>query len=259
MVKRGFRRFGSAVVKATRQGLGRWAHGISTQFFRQGVICRQPFADSYECPIYIEAQGTFATGAGTNVGSFAFALNSPVLPFNNSGALGVLPNAVLANGSNNPNGLKNLLQNATTGTGLYVTGIVLATQVEVNFQPQTAGDNVKVAFGPVSGASNSYGSAEACAQGPQCYMSLCTSVMRNSIKRAWSPASLLGIPDSLYGVTQFGTMNFTNTVNPVPTWFLQVYYRTLDNAVLVNVLPVVVRVRYMVRWFERTDTQLLDS
>lgn len=259
MFRRGFRRFGTVVTKAIQSRLGRWAHKTTGQWFKAAALCKQPVADSYITDIFATAQGSFSIGAGSKTSGFAFSLNYPVFPFNQVGALGVgLPNPIIANNTNDPAGLKNLLFNSGTATGLWLNGITLATAVELTVQPQNIGDNVKVVMVPVANSTANYGNPENAGAGPNSVERTFTSVYPSKMYRSWSPAAIAGIPDRLWE-SQMGTYNFTFASAPVPQQFVQVWYRTMNNVDLVSILPVMIRVRYTVRFFNRADAALLDT
>ena len=106
--------------------------------------------------------GTNWTGfiTGNTVSNFTFAvgINTPSLPFNQTGGTASgLPNPAVPLNQLQPAGLKNLLLNSTTNSGIYANYRVWTAGVEVTASSTNAADLGYLAIAPLIGTAASYG------------------------------------------------------------------------------------------------------
>lgn len=201
----------------------------------------------------IENQGRAATGAGSATASFAFALNDIVAPFGKTGAVGVsLPNIVAA--GNSPQFLKNILFNATTNTGIYNQYRVWSTAVAVTYTPGNAADSVNTVMVPLTTAASGYTNPEGMASGSNSVTGASTfgsNAIGSTIMGHWSLPALQGVPKLLWPA--FASAIATSAASPGLPMFVQVAYRTDNNADLTATLGIRVQIQYHVEFFARVD------
>jgi len=205
----------------------------------------------------LENQGAQPMGAGTNTGSFAFALNDLINPFSKTGALAVgLPGLVIA--GQNAQFLKNILVNTTTNTGIYNQYRIWSTAVTVTYTPGNAADSVNTVMVPLASASVSYSSFEAMSTGSNSVSGASTfgsSAAGSTMSGIWSMPALAGVPKNLFPA--FSSSIGTFAASPGLQHFLQVAYRTDNNAVLTAVVGIRVQIAYHVEFFTRADAVAL--
>ena len=164
--------------------------------FKISRFTKMPFPDRYLCWLNIENQGSNG-GAGSNTFTFGVALNDPVVPFSKSGPIAVsLVNPVQSIATWDPAGLRNILFNSTTGTGIYTQFRVWTTIVRVTFTPGNAADSVNGAIVPLAQSSNAYTTFESICQAPN---SVTWTSTFGSYGEASTGTAVYGIP-ALYGV-----------------------------------------------------------
>lgn len=235
------------------------AHGPTFLKFARSYICKQPMPDRYDCWLFLDNYGHYASGAA--VGSAAFSLNNLNTPLNVTGALGVaLPNPVTAVGSAMYAGLKNLLYNAATGTGIWNFARVWSVRVELWFCPQSTGDTINVSMAPVTGNVAAYLTVVTCGQGPNsCNSSMTNGVAAsmNTIRNYYSMPALCGISQKEYAADDTHSFNL-GAAAPNPTVYLNVQWGTADAQNLASTLPWKLRLAAHVEFYSRVDSALLD-
>lgn len=250
------RRFG---VFGNGHPIMRTAHTRLT--FSQSLNTKQPMPNRYFTWVTIENSGNFATGAGSNVGNFAFALNDCDIPFTKSGATAAtLPNPVVALANQSPTSFRNLMFNSITVTGFYNTYRVWATRVRIHFTPGNAADTVHCFAVPVLTASATYATTTAAQSGPNTSTwtsSFGGSGQSQSKEFMHSIPDLLGIPRNLY--SSYSNSNTTTGGTPTDKVFLQCGYIDDANNPLTAVLGVRVEVSYHCEFFAREDTHLTTT
>lgn len=229
--------------------------------FKGSRFSKMSMPDRFLTWMSIELQGGISTGAGSNTGTFGFALNDIVFPFNKPGPVGVtLPNPVQAVNAWNPQMLKNFLFNATTNTGIYNQYRVWASEVNVSMTPGNAADTVNICMCPLAQAATAYTGPEAISSGPNSVVKISTfggSGASCTMTALWSMPALAGCPKNLYPA--FASALGTASTTPGLPYFVQVGYRTDDAAMLTAVVGVRIVVRYHVEFLNRADSQLLNS
>jgi len=205
-------------------------------------------------------EGFWPSGMGTAASRFGLAINNCVTPFNIAGGPGAtLPSPLIAN-TFTPTGLKNFLNNSITGTGLYNNYRVWSVNITLTVQPQVSGDNVAVALCPIIGSANTYTNVLSAGQGPYCCTKICSAsnmVSNNTINCHWSLPQILGVNNDEYSALSANTSGIYATP-PTNVIIAEVIYNTLDQAVLNSNLPVFMKLRMHVEFFDRTDTVLLE-
>lgn len=209
----------------------------------------------------VNEMGYLSSGAMTNRGDFNFDLNYPVTAFNSTGGTGfLLPNSIFGT-SGNPAGLKNMLLNPSTNTGLYEYGRVWRVKGQVTFVPQTNTDNLMVSVNPVTSAAAVYGNVVTARQAPYARTKVIeanTSAKANTIFFDYSLPTIVGVKKSEYGAQSANTY-FTYATGPNQPLYAQVTWQQLWNSNLSNAVAIEIKLRYFIEWFQRTDTSLLDT
>lgn len=223
----------------------------------RSLTTRQPIPDNYWTWLTVQGDGYAASGVGS--ASFSFAINNPVLPFNNTGAGGAFPNPSVANNANNPTGLQNLIYNSSTATGLWQYGRVWRTRVTVTPMVSNTADQIQVAMAPLTGTVNTYSTYAALAASPN-------SATRDSqmnmapkdgqLTEDWDIPAIVGIKKQLYDA-QAGAYSFQYATVPTSQVFAQVYMTegTQQNTTGRVVFRIVIQ--YYIQFFQRIDTLLL--
>lgn len=217
----------------------------------------QPFPDRYFAWLEINNSGYWAANAGASVG-FDVDANQLTTPFNP--AVGsVMPNPLVAANVAQPAGLKNLVTNAGTGTGLYVNYRVWRAICTITVQPTSSGDPQIICIAPTT-AGGIYGSITTASQGPNSVKGTATSstgTSDNTVQCNISLPKVLGVPESVYAADINTAGSFST--GPVTSANFQFFAYNQNQVVNTNKLPYTVRVRYFVEFFNRTDSSLLDQ
>jgi hypothetical protein len=226
--------------------------------FKGSLRSLQPMPDTFKTWVTATNSGYWPTGTGTSTNSFQLAIDAICKPFNNTGGTGkLLPNPLVATASESGSGVKNLLYNTDTNTGIYVNYRVWRVILEVQAVPQTQGDSALFAMAPIVNTASQYTSINGITQGVNSVSKMITagtSGKGDMIKANWSIPAILGIQDNQYATTSTAqSYGYTGNVFP------QIGYNLLDgNTALVNTLPVFVKMNQFVEFFRRADGQLLQ-
>lgn len=267
--RRTFRKFGRSSFRKARKVFRR-ANGIapanarpsgnttvSTLNFKLSRFVKCPVPDRYLTWLTIENQGVQGTGAGSNTGTWAFALNDIVTPFSKTGAVPTsLPGIIL--GGTSPAFTKNILFNVTTGTGIYNQYRVWSTAVAITYTPGNAADSVNTVMVPLTNAAAAFVSPEAMAMASNSIAGTSTfgsSGAGSTIMAMWSMPALFGVPKLVFPA--FASAIVTAATTPGLPLFCQVAYRTDNNLILTAGLGIRVQIQYHVEFFSRVDTAAL--
>lgn len=229
----------------------------TTLVFKQSFLTRQPIPDRYFCWLNCFMTGATNVGVGSNTGTWQIKLNALTFPFNTGSPM---PNPIQAVNVTNPAGLKNLLFNSTTSTGLWGFYRVHRVRVSHTFQPQTAGDNCTCGIAPLINTGG-YGGLITLSQGPNAKTIVTTiggTGANDTLYQNIDVAAALGIKKELYAANVFTTAG-SFAAPPTQVLNLQAIYNTIDNSVLTAPLQYAVRLQFLVEFFERIDTALIDS
>jgi len=185
------------------------------------------------------------------------AIDAIVTPFNNTGGTGkLLPNPLVATASESGSGVRNLLYNTSTNTGIYVNYRVWRSVLEVQAVPQTQGDSALFAMAPIVNTASQYTSINGITQGVNSVSKMITagtSGKGDQIKANWSIPAILGLTDAAWQSSVGQSYGYTGNVFP------QIGYNLLDgNTALVNTLPIFIKQHQFVEFFRRADGQLLQ-
>ena len=229
--------------------------------FPMSYFCRQPMPDRYKTWFSQQMIG-YITSAVTPAYIFAFALGTPVFPFNltTSGPGNKFPNSIGGtNATSMAAGLDNLLYRSASGTGIYLNGLVWSVEVEIVLSPQGNGDNSYLVVAPLATSLNTgYSNFDTMAAGPNSQQITCVAGVRNTLKRVYKLSSIAGLSDTAYAA-QYGTSSFSGAANPGTIILLQVFQQTTDNANLSASCPIEINLKWHVELFNRADTALLDT
>lgn len=225
---------------------------VSTLTFKLSRFNRMPLPDRYLTWVTIENQGSYPI-ASASTNTFGLALNDIINPFGKPGIVpATLPNIIIAGTS--PMFVRNILVNATTNTGLYNNFRVWSTAVAVTYTTGNAADSVNTAMVPLTQANSAFTTFEAASQAANSITGTSTfgsSGAGSSILGHWSMPALQGVPKLLYPA--FASAIGSGTATPGLPMYLQVSYRTDNNAALSQVLGVRVQLQYHVEFFNRAD------
>lgn len=215
--------------------------------------------DSLFTWVNVQNQGAVATGAGSNTGTFGFAINDIVHPFSKSGGVGVtLPLPIIAIATQNPAGVTNLMSGFVAGAGLYQNFRVWAIDVTLTVTPGNAADSQSCAIAPLSVAGVAYANNETASAGPNAVSKSSTfgsSGAGNTLRALWKMPALHGVPARLYKAF---ASNIGNAVTaPGLPLFAQFTFRDDANQNLTANLGIRVNLQYHVEFFNRTDTGLI--
>lgn len=221
---------------------------------------RQLMPDSYSTWITTTNAGYWPSVAGAATNSFQFAIDQIVDPLSLTGGTGkVLPNPISALATTSGAGVKNLLYNTTTSTGLYLNFRVWRVKVEIQVIPQAAPDATMIAMAPIREATNSYTTLNQIAQAPNSSSITVvsgTSAHQDSIKGNYSLPDLVGV--SRTGFEAPVGLSFY-VYNSAPRNFIQVGYNTVTNAIPTQPLQIMITMQQYVEFLGRADSVLLNS
>lgn len=236
------------------------AHGPTFLKFAKSYICKQPLPDRYDTWLFLDNYGHYPSGG--SVGSAAFSLNNLDTPLNLTGGLALaLPNPVTSVATAQFAGLRNLLVNATTGTGIWNFCRVWSIRVDLWFEPSSLGtDTVNVAMAPVTGNTAAYLTVVTCGQGPNSTVKSCTQSVAdkmNTLSNLYSMPQLCGISQKEYAADDTHSFNL-GAAAPNPTVYLNIQWGTADALALAAALPWKLRLAAHVEFYGRVDSALLD-
>lgn len=235
---------------------------VSKIDFKLSKFSKQIVPDRFFTWLTIENQGFTAGGAGSNVGTFGFALNDIVLPLNKPGPTAVtIPGPVQAVNAWNEQGLKNFLFNTATNTGLYNNFRIWTSIANVTFSLANAADAaVNAVLLPLSQAATAYPNPEAMEAAPNSVVKTCAQGSAGAsctLTCVASAPALYGVPKNLFPSFASALGSFSAT--PGLPMFWQVGWRTAANAVLNNALGIKVLIQYKVEFCNRVDAGLLQT
>jgi len=234
---------------------------VSKIDFKLSKFSKQIVPDRFFTWLTIENQGSVAAGAGSNVGVFGFSLNDLVFPLNKNGPVGAnLPNPVQAVAAWNEQGLKNLLYNTATNTGLYNNFRVWTLIANITLTSGNASDSMNLVVVPLSQAAVAYGGPEAMAAAPNSVVKSCTFGGSGASCTATLVAShpaLAGIPKNLF--PSYAPALGAFSAGPGLPMFVQVAWRTDDNAALQSTMGIKVLLQYKVEFCNRVDAGLIQT
>lgn len=223
--------------------------------------CLRPMPDRMYTWLCLTNTGFFASAAAT--GSAGFALNDLPFPLNSPGNLGIsFPNPATSVATSDPCGFKNLLQNSSTGTGLYTWCRIHKTIVYLTFLPMAPLDSVVFAIAPIQGNVQSYPTYVGAAQGPYSREKTAeagVSQKENTIVMSWDMSKLFGIPNRLFSAEQ-GTA-FTFAASPTATLqaYANVQWKTVGSVNLTQSLGWKIKIQYLCEFWGPNDVPLLDT
>jgi hypothetical protein len=232
-------------------------HAPTILKFANAYWCHQPFPDRYDTWLSYSNNGY--TAAGANNISFGQGLSTPVFPSTQNNGLGGIPNPFVAIAIADCAGLKNILVNSSTGTGLYTKGIVLGVKIELVIMPQGPGDTLFAVMAPVTGGS-SYGTSITASQGPNSISKVCefsVPASSNTLAQYFSLPGLAGMSTKEYLANP--SNYFTYAVAPTNNWVAQFFWNTSDTANTGQPVTYQLRTMYHCLFFNRADTALLDN
>jgi len=234
---------------------------VSKIDFKLSKFSKQIVPDRFFTWLTVENQGSITSGAGSNTFSWAFSLNDLVFPLNKNGPVGFnLPNPVQAVNAWNEQGLKNLLYNTATNTGLYNNFRVWTTIANVTYTSGNAADSMNLVIVPLSQAAIGYLNPEAMAAAPNSVVKSCTFGGSGASCTATLVAShpaLAGVPKNLF--PSYAPALGAFTAGPGLPMYVQVAHRTDDNANLQATAGVKVIIQYKVEFCNRVDAGLIQS
>jgi len=261
--RRSFSRKKKFTRAKTTQGSATSANStVSTVDFKLSKFSKQIVPDRFFTWITIENQGATGSGAGTNVGTFGFSINDIVFPLNKNGSVGAnLPNPFQAVNSWNEQGLKNLLYNTATNTGLYNNFRVWTSIANVTFTLANAADGaLNAVLLPLSQAAVAYGTPEAMEAAPNSIVKTCAQGSSGgscTLTCVASQPALAGVPKTLF--PSFASALGAFSAGPGLPMYWQVGWRTHANAVLTNSVGIKVLVQYKVEFCNRVDAALIQT
>jgi len=233
---------------------------VSKIDFKLSKFTKQIMPDRFFTWLTIENQGAYAPAFGVT-GTFGFALNDIVLPFNKPGpATNTLPTPVQAINAWNEQGLKNLLFNTSTNTGLYNNFRVWTCIANVTLTSGNAADSFNLAVTPLSQAALAYNNPEAIAAAPNSVVKSCTfggSGASCTVTAMASHPALAGVPKNLFPSYAPALGAFVAT--PGLPMFWQVGWRTDDNQPNSGTMGVKVLLQYKVEFCNRVDSGLIQT
>lgn len=235
---------------------------VSKIDFKLSKFTKQIVPDRLFTWLTIENQGFTPGGAGSNVGTFGFALNDIVFPLNKPGPTATLiPNPTQAVNAWNEQGLKNLLFNTATNTGLYNNFRVWTAIANVTFSLANAADSaVNAVLLPLSQAAVAYATPEAMSAAPNSVTKVCAQGSAGASCTVTCVAghpALAGVPKNLFPSYAPALGAFSAT--PGLPMFFQVGWRTAANIVLNNALGIRIQIQYKVEFCNRVDSGLLQN
>jgi len=233
---------------------------VSKLDFKLSKFTKQIVPDRFFTWLTIENQGNTGSGAGSNTGTFGFALNDLVVPFNKPGPVAItLPNPVQAINVWQEQGLKNLLFNTGTNTGLYNNYRVWTAIANVTFTLAPTDAEMNIVVLPLSQAAVAYANPEAMAAAPNSVVRSCTNGGTGASCTATLVAghpALSGVPKNLFPSYAPALANFT--AGPGLPMFFQVGWRTGINAALTTAAGIKIVIQYKVEFCNRVDSGLLQ-
>lgn len=235
---------------------------VSKVDFKLSKFTKQIVPDRLFTWLTIENQGATGSGAATNVGTFGFSINDIVFPLNKNGPVGSnLPNPVQAVNAWNEQGLKNLLFNTSTNTGLYNNFRVWTSIANVTFTLANAADGaLNVVIVPLSQAASFYNLPEAMEAAPNSVVKTCSQGSSGgscTLTCLASQPALAGVPKNLF--PSYAPALGAFSAGPGLPMFWQVAWRTHANAVLTNSVGIKLLVQYKVEFCNRVDAALLQT
>lgn len=249
-------RFTSTARKAI-SAIGK--HAVNTVFNYVSRHCHRPIPSRYF--VWLEANNYGYAAPGSNGGGFGFQLSTLPFPFNRSGAISTaIPNPVTAIGTADYCGLKNLLQNSSTGTGLWFRYRVWKVDAQISFIPGNVSDQVTVAMASVTDGLNSYSTVVAAGQGPFSrtkQIGTGNSGKDNCLQMSFDMPSIHGLTKAQYAADESVTGSYATV--PILEVFANVLWGTTDRVVLANALGIDVKLRAWVELFQPMDVSLIDN
>lgn len=234
---------------------------VSKLSFKSARFTRQPLPDRFFTWLQLENQGAQPAGVGSNTGTYGFAINDIVTPLNKPGPAGfALQNPVVALNLLNPQGLKNLLFNGSTNTGIYTQFRVWTCIAKFTFIPGSFADGANIAMAPLASAASAYTSLETLSSAPNAVTGTASnggSGASQSIEATWSMPALYGIPKTVFPA--FASAIGTAGTPPGLPLYAQIAYRDDANQNLVNIAGTKLQVMYHVEFCNRADATLLNS
>jgi hypothetical protein len=232
-------------------------HAPTILKFANAFWCKQPFPDRYDTWLSYANNGYTALGASSV--SFGQGLSTPVFPSTQNNGLGGIPNPFVSIATADCAGLKNILVNSSTSSGLYTTGIVLGVKIELVIMPQGSGDTLVAAMAPVTGGST-YGNIIPITQGPNSISKVCEFSVpsgSNTLSNYFSLPGLAGMSTKEYIANP--SNYFTYAAVPTNAWVAQVFWKTSDTAITSYPVTYQLRAMYHCLFFNRADTALIDN
>lgn len=218
------------------------------------AFSQQPFPSRYKTKVHCSCYGSIASGAGSGDAHFAFPLNSPLFPFNDSAAV-TWNNITPA--TYNPTGFS-----ALCNTNLYKAYRVYGSSITINCTPQSVTDSVLCSLTPSSSQTNP----------TNVTISLDQPHSRNAL---FSSGRSIGKRNDLtnyipvhkfYGVTPRAIQDdlsgeFIGGVGANPTnllWWV-VNLETPDNSVFTQPLELEVRMCYYIEFFADVNATMIQT
>jgi len=224
----------------------------------------QPMPDQYWCWLRHQSQGLIPIfgGAGA-IYSWGYQGNNPWLPLNtHGGATNSMPSPVVSVNTQQPSGLKNLLYNATTATGLYQTGRVWKVRGKITYYPQALSDQVLCCMAPVIGSSAAYTLSSNMMDGPHgvgWIASAYNTSKLNSHSFQYDIKEILALTHEEMSGNNLNTFTYSTAPTSANQVNILNIVQTLDQVITNNTIPVVLELEYYVEFFNRCDTQILDA
>lgn len=217
----------------------------------------QPVPDRYFTWLVIENSGHYNLGSAADQ-DIMLGLSQLPQPFSATGGVGTgLLNAKASINSLQYTGMKNLLFNSTTGTGLWSNYRIWTTMTELTVN--STADTFDVGMAPVEG-TGSYPTIQQLAQAPQSVRKTSapgSNQLGNPLKLTVSLPKVLGITKKEYGAYASNTYGVFGTPPAAPI-FLQISWSNILNGVTGAATNVVVKQKAFVEFFGRVDTGLLE-
>lgn len=235
----------------------------TTLSFKGSLNASQPVPDRYLTWLTYENAG-FITGA-LSAASYSWGINNVVAPFGtaNTGTT-TIPNPFVAVATGNPLALKNLLFNASTGTGLWERARVWMTRIDVECATSTSTSGlvnraVQIGMAPIIGSTSSYASVTSVSSGPKAKaMTMISGAKPSMLSAVYSIPALLGVKKSQFAGPLVGSdQSFTS----VPTQYIGLQFGFAD-ACGTNLggdcFSFRIRMQMHIEFYNRVDTALLQ-
>jgi len=237
----------------------------TTLSFRGSLATSQPVPDRYLTWLTFENAGFI--GGAVSAASYSFGINNVVAPFGtaNTGTV-TIPNPFVAVATGNPLGLKNLLFNASTSTGLYERVRVWTSRIDIEFgyissfsTGTSTGAMVHVGAAPIVGTTTSYAAVTGLSNGPKSKaISIISGTKPSMISMIYSIPALLGINKAHFNGPLVGS-DQSFTTQPSQYVALQFGFATANGANLgSDSFAFRIRMQMHCEFYNRVDTALLQ-